>query len=79
MASSPEFRDRGTKHALETQDSPVLEKFRKTSSAGKVMTTVFWDCYSVMVLEKGNTIKREYHPDELRQLTMQPSKRDKGN
>ena len=45
--------------------------FKRISSTGKVMATVFWDCDCVIMvdfLEKGNTVNKEYYSDELHWL-----------
>ena len=51
--------------------SPLPRKFKRTSSAVKVMTTVFWNCDGAILVdfvEKGNTIYKKYYSDELRWL-----------
>ena len=47
------------------------KKFKKVSSAGKVMASTFWDRQGVIMvdyLEEGGKINGAYHAEELRQL-----------
>ena len=51
--------------------SPRLKKFKAQSSAGKVMTTVFWDAKSVIMLDfllKRSTMTGSYYATLLDQL-----------
>ena len=48
-----------------------LKKFKRVSSAGRVMASIFWDNQGVIMvnyLEKGHTINGAYYAEELRQL-----------
>ena len=47
------------------------KKFKRVSSVGKLMASVFRDCEEVLMidfLQKGQTINGEYHASNLRQL-----------
>lgn len=51
--------------------SPTPKKFKVTSSAGKVMASVFWDAEGIIMveyLEKGATITGSYYADQIRRL-----------
>ena len=52
-------------------DSPPPKKFKRISSAGKVMASIFWDSQGIAMvdyLEEDYTINGAYYA-ELRQLT----------
>ena len=56
-------------------------KFKKVSSAGKVMASIFWDSHGVIMvdyLEGGRTIKGAYYSAELRQLRQKIVKKRRG-
>ena len=47
------------------------KKFKRVSSAGKVMDTTFWDSQGVIMLdylEEGRIINDAYYAEELRRL-----------
>ncbi|XP_045451016.1 histone-lysine N-methyltransferase SETMAR-like [Melitaea cinxia] len=49
--------------------SPTPKKFKVSSSAGKVMASVFWDAQGIIMveyLEKGATITSSYYADQIR-------------
>ena len=51
--------------------SPPPKKFRRVSSAGKVIASTFWDNQGVIMvdyLEEGRTINGAYYAEELRRL-----------
>jgi hypothetical protein len=51
--------------------SPTPKKFKVTPSAGKVMMTVFWDSYGVLLvdfLQKGGTINFVCYQETLKKL-----------
>ena len=51
--------------------SPLSKKAKSTTSAGKVMATVFWDAKDVLsvdYLERGHTMTRGYYADLMRQF-----------
>nr|XP_032528131.1 uncharacterized protein LOC116778294 [Danaus plexippus plexippus] len=51
--------------------SPTPKKFKVSSSAGKVMASVFWDAEGIIMveyLEKGATITGSYYADQIRRL-----------
>ena len=51
--------------------SPPPKKFKRVSSAGKVMTSIFWNNQGVTMvdyLEEGRTINGAYYAEELRRL-----------
>lgn len=51
--------------------SPTPKKFKVSSSAGKVMASVFWDAQGIIMveyLEKGATITGSYYADQIRRL-----------
>ena len=51
--------------------SPPPRKFKRQSSAGKVMASVFWDFLGVIhvdYLHKGDMINAKYYSDELKEL-----------
>lgn len=51
--------------------SPTPKKFKVSSSAGKVMASVFWDAKGIIMveyLEKGATITGSYYADQIRRL-----------
>lgn len=51
--------------------SPTPKKFKVSSSAGKVMASVFWDAKGIIMveyLEKGATISGSYYADQIRRL-----------
>ena len=50
--------------------SPPPKKFKRVSSAGKVMASIFWDIQEVIMvdhLEEGHMIHGAYYSEELRQ------------
>ncbi|CAF4830352.1 unnamed protein product [Pieris macdunnoughi] len=56
---------------LETSLFPTPKKFKVSSSAGKVMASVFWDAEGIIMveyLEKGATIIVSYYADQIRRL-----------
>ena len=51
--------------------SPALKKFKRVSSAGKVMASIFWDIQGVIIvdyLEERHTLNGAYYAKELRRL-----------
>ena len=63
------------------QGSPPPKKFRHSTSVGKVMASVFWDCKGVIMvnyLQRGHTITGEYYSNELRQLKDAIKKKHRG-
>jgi histone-lysine N-methyltransferase SETMAR len=51
--------------------APPTKKFKRVPSAGKVMTSIFWDSQEIVMidyLEQGRTINGTYYADELRRL-----------
>jgi len=51
--------------------SPTKKKFKQTLSARKIMCTVFWDCYGVLLLDyrpNGQTINAQVYRDTLQCL-----------
>ena len=62
--------------------SPPLTKFKRTSSAQKVMASVFWNSEGVIMidyLERGHTVTGDYYAQELKQLreTIKKNRRGK--
>ena len=56
--------------------SPPPKKFKRVSSAGKVMASIFWDNQGVIMvdyLEEGHTINSAYYAEELRNRRMAAS------
>ncbi|KAM3914022.1 histone-lysine N-methyltransferase SETMAR-like [Leptodactylus fuscus] len=52
-------------------NEPTLKKFKVSSSAGKVMVSVFWDAEGIIMvdyLEKGATITGSYYAEQIRRL-----------
>ncbi|CAJ0966195.1 unnamed protein product, partial [Ranitomeya imitator] len=52
-------------------DEPMPKKFKVSSSAGKVMASVFWDAEGIIMvdyLEKGATITGSYYAEQIRRL-----------
>ena len=50
---------------------PPPKKFKRVSSTGKVIASIFWDIQGVVMmdfLEEGRMIKGAYYAEELRQL-----------
>ena len=61
--------------------SPPLKKFKRVSSAGKVMATVFWNSQWVIMinyLEQGRTINFAYYAAELRRLRQEIARKRRG-
>lgn len=52
-------------------DEPTPKKFKVSSSAGKVMASVFWDAEGIIMvdyLQKGATITGSYYAEQIRRL-----------
>ena len=61
--------------------SPPPKKFKRVSSAGKVMASVFWDSQGVIMidyLEQGRAINDAYYAAELRCLRQEIAKKRRG-
>ena len=61
--------------------SPPPKKFKRVSSAGKVMASVFWDSQGVIMiddLEQGCKIHGAYHAVELRRLHKNIARKRRG-
>ena len=61
--------------------SPLAHPLARVSSAGKVMTSVFWDSQGVIMidyLEQGRTINGAYHAAELRRLCQEIGRKRRG-
>ena len=59
--------------------SPPPKKFKRVSSAGKVMASVFWDSHGVIMiknLEQGRTINGAYYAAELVRLCQDIAKKE---
>ena len=57
------------------------KKFKRSSSAGKVMVSVFWDNQGVIMvdyLEEGRTINVAYYAEELSQLHQEIVRKRRG-
>ena len=57
------------------------KKFKRASSAGKVMASVFWDSQGVIIidyLQQGRTINGAYYAAELRRLRQEIARKKKG-
>ena len=57
------------------------KKFKKVSSVGKVMTSVFWDSQGVIMIdyfEQGRTINGAYYAAELRRLCQEIVRKRRG-
>ena len=55
--------------------------FKRVSSAGKVMASVFWDSQGVITfhyLEQGRTINGAYYAAELRRLRQEIARKRRG-
>jgi len=51
--------------------SPRPKKFRGQKSAGKILASIFWDQYGILLIDyfrKGQTINAEYYSSRLAQL-----------
>jgi len=63
----PEQQSKQWKHVT----SPTPGKFRKIASAGKIMSSVFWDSEGVLMigyLERGKTVTGVYYTELIRKL-----------
>jgi hypothetical protein len=52
-------------------DSPPLKKFKRVSTSGKMIASIFWDCQEIIMidyLEQECTINCTYYADKLRRL-----------
>ena len=61
--------------------SPPPKKFKRVSSAGKVMTSVFWDSQGIIIMdyfEEGCPINGAYYVEELRWLHQRYVKKRSG-
>ena len=61
--------------------SPPPKKFKRVSSAGKVMASIFWDSQGVIMidyLEQGRTINGAYYAAELRHLRQEIARKRRG-
>ena len=61
--------------------SPPPKKFKRVSSAGKVMASVFWNSLGVIMidnLEQGRTINGAYYAAELRRLCQEIARKRRG-
>ncbi|CAK1591719.1 unnamed protein product [Parnassius mnemosyne] len=61
--------------------SPTPKKFKVSSSAGKVIASVFWDAQGIIMveyLEKGATITGSYYADQIRRLRKAIKKKRRG-
>ena len=61
--------------------SPPPRKFKKTSSAQKVMASVFWDKDGVIMidyLERGHTVTGNYYAQELQKLREELKRKRRG-
>ena len=61
--------------------SPPPKKFKRVSSAGKVMASIFWDNQGVIMvdyLEEGRTINGAYYAEELRRLRQEIVRKRRG-
>ena len=64
-------RGQTTIETTEAPGSPPPKKAKTVPSAGKVMASVFWDAYGILLidyLQKGQTITGAYYASLLRQL-----------
>ena len=65
---------------LKHPGSPPPKKFKRVSSAGKVIASVFWESQGVIMidyLEQGSTINGAYYAAELRRQEIGRKKRGK--
>ena len=61
--------------------SPPPKKFKRVSSAGKVMASIFWDNHDVIMVdyfEEGRTINGAYYAEELRRLRQEIVRKRRG-